>query len=290
MKKSTIILFILRLFSYLSVTILVIIHPGITVPYDHTGFLQWFVIIPLSALLAFIPAGKTAIKYFFTLLFLLPLSVWAGGFGLGALLPFCAGLLSFVITFLLFYHPRWAKAAALEPFFLVWVCFRLLALSRSGEEAAGQSMGITQFIFVWTAVVFLLHSAVVYFCLYPCSRGGARSEAVTFFLAAAAALIVILVVLPSDFVRNKVIANPLPDRMPEKISSSDSSLPIDSGSRRGNRRTNSDAGNQRQPELRGISEYDWPSEGSANRNSQSGENSRQYTVMVVASKNDPVYM
>jgi hypothetical protein len=287
---------------YLSVIALILIHPGISVSFDRTGVLQWFVIIPLQAVIAFLPSAVFSLRNrcIASLLVLFPLSIWAGGFGLAALQPFFAGVLSFTLTFLLFHYPRWAKLAALEPFFMAWVCLRLLALSRSGEDIAGQSMALTQFILVWTGVVFLLYSIVVYFCLYPKSSGGAGREGAFVFFAALAALVVVLVVLPPDFVRNSVINNLLPERMPERIRNNDNEkgIPRDSGRRRDARRTiprNGDGGKEKQPELRGISEYEWPSQGSGRgrrrgNNGESSEDNRQYMVMIVASDREPVYM
>jgi len=312
MKKSSVFLFILRLFFYLSVTALILLHPGITISFDRPGVLQWLVIIPLQALIAFLPMRALSLRKrcIVAAIFLLPLSIAAGGFGPGALPPLFAGLISFTLTFLLFHHPRWAKPAVLEPFLLAWVCLRLLALSRSGEDIAGQSLALTQFILVWTGAIFLLHSVVVYFCLYPKSSGGAGKEGMLFLLGAATALIVVLVILPPDFVRNTVIENLHPERMPEAISESDTDrgIPKDSGGRRrdGRRTVPRDGsegrnGERRRQQLRGVSENEWQNRGNRGRGSgrgrtgengggQGDEESRQYLVMIVASEREPVYM
>ncbi|MDR1869175.1 MAG: transglutaminase-like domain-containing protein [Treponema sp.] len=289
-KKSQVFLFILRLFLYFSVTGLVLVHPGISVSFDRIGAAQWFVIIPLQALVAFFPKLTLRKRFVFAAVTLFPLSVWAGGFGPGAFAPFFAGTVSFTITFLLFYHPRWAKPAALEPFFLAWVCMRLLALSRSGEDIAGESMALTQFILVWTGVVFLLHSIVVYFCLYPKSAGKAGREGAAFLFAALAVLVVTLVVLPPDFVRNSIIENLNPERMPEKIKNdSDRGVPRESGGRKKSRRTVPQDENGKEPGLRGVNEYNWKNR-SGRGGKGSSQDNRQYMVMVVASDREPVYM
>jgi hypothetical protein len=230
---------------------------------------------------------------------LLFLSVFAGGFGPGALAPFCAGLLSFAFTFLLFHYPRWGKLSVLEPFFLAWICFRLLAFSRSGEDAAGESFGLTQIILVWTAAVFFLHSLVVYFCLYPRSLSGSLGETVVFALGFAAALIAVFI-LPADFVRNRVIGNLLPDRIEEMTKPDDNEwgIPGNGGGRdrRNRRRTIPGEEGGRQPGLRGLDEHNWPDENGKRRGSRGrsggdgGGDRQQYTVMVVASKREPVYM
>jgi len=287
MKKSLTFLFCLRLFFYFSVIVLILIHPGVTVSFDIIGVIQWFIIIPLMALLAFIPEQKikrrTRAILSFSLLFLL--SIKAGGFNFNAFVPFTAGLMSFTLTFLLFNRKpifsRLAKIAAIEPFFLAWVCLRLLSLSRSGEDIAGQSIALTQFMLVWTAVVFLFHNVIIYLCLYPNSRIKSWKEGVVFFLAASAVLVVVLFVLPADFVRNTVITNLISERIPQKISQSDTDRGIP---QRGKGRKTRPGNENGRGELRGMSEYDWPGRGD-----DSGER-RQYMVMIVASDREPVYM
>jgi len=285
------VLFALRLFLYFSATVLILAHPGISVSFDRIGILQWFVVIPLEAIIAFLPAGLLSkkdqsmrIRLILVLSTLIPLSVIAAGFNTGALQVFAAGLASFIITFLLFHHPRWGKLSLLEPFFLAWVCLRLLALSRSGEDIAEQSMALTQFILVWTAVVFLLHSAVVYLCLFPPSRKSSWKEA-SVFLAAAFAAVFIVLALPPDFVKNSIIDNLLPERIPDRVRDGmDHGLPTEGGRRKGRRTV--PLGKDGRPELRGISEHNWP----GRRGSGDGGESRQYLVMVVASEREPVYM
>jgi transglutaminase-like putative cysteine protease len=303
-NRSSAVLFTLRLFFYLSVASLPLFHPGISVSFDRIGLVQWFLIIPLEALIAFLPApgGKALAKLALAVAPLFLLSVLAGGFGGGAVPPFCAGLISFVLTLLLFRYPRWGKISALEPFFLAWICFRLLAFSRSGEDAAGQSMGLTQLILVWTAAVFLLHGVVVYFCLYPRGRFGARGEAAVFILGSAAALVLVIFALPPDFIRNTVIANLLPDRIEgmTKPDDNDWGIPENGGGRkRPGRNTVPNGNDGQQPGLRGLGEHDWPGEGGKGRGVRGrngtegdgeGEQRQQYTVMVVASKHEPVYM
>jgi transglutaminase-like putative cysteine protease len=312
MKKSKIILFTLRLFFYFSVTGIILIHPGISISFDRIGILQWFLIIPIEAVIAFLPASVFNLRNrcITALLVLFPLSIWAGGLSLDAFAPFIAGLTSFTLTFLLFHHPQWARIAVLEPFFLTWVCLRLLALSRSGEDIAGESAALTQFILVWSAAVFLFHNVVIYFCLFPQSSRRAGKEGGLFFLATFAVLLVTLVILPPDFVRNTVINNLNLEKIPERIRDSDNDLgmPRDSGGRRTGRPTipgqgDGDGNGQRpgsrgnpgedgdlggQPGLRGLSEYDWQNR--TERGSGNSGDSRQYMVMIVASEREPVYM
>ena len=289
MKVPQILLFSLRLFFYLSVVTLILVHPAISVSFDRIGMLQWFVIIPLMSIIAFLPRFNLRNKFIIAPLALISLSIWAGGFGPEALQPFITGLISFTLTFLLFYYPRWGKLSVFEPFFLAWVALRLLTLSRSGEDIAGQSLVLTQFILVWTIAVFLFHNVVVYFCLYPRSSGGAGKEGAVFILSAITVLILVLAVLPPDFVRNTIIGNLLLERVPERIADeSNRGMPMDSNGRRAGRRTIPLSGETGRPGLRGISEHNWHNR--TGRGRGGGEDNRQYMVMIVASDREPVYM
>jgi len=290
--KRPLLLFALRLFFYLSLAVIVHVHPGIVVSYDRVGQFQWFIIIPLATLFAFFPApwNNPRLKLLIASVSIGFLSVWAAGFSIQALSPFFAGAVAFVLTLLLFHYPRWGKASVLEPFFLAWICFRLLVFSRAGEDVAGESNALTQFLLVWTAVVFLFHSAVVYFCLNPASSGGARTEGVVFGLATLAALALVILVLPADFIRHTVIDNLLPDQrdVRHRPSDNDWGFPDDGGGRQGRRVLPGDEGGPN-PSLRGLSEHDWPADG--RRRGRNGRGQRpQYTVKVVASRYDPVYM
>jgi transglutaminase-like putative cysteine protease len=294
MKKSQVVLFWLRLLLYFSAPVLILIHPGISVTFDRISFTQWFIIIPLLAFIAFVSPPKLTFKKrcIAAAIALLFITAYAGWFGFGTFQLLLAGIVSFTLTYLLFNYPRWAKPAALEPFFLAWICLRLLALSRSGEDAAGQSAELTQFAFVWTGVVFLLHSFVIYLCLFPKSLGGAAKEGALFAIAALGLLALVLFVLPPDFVRNSVIDNLLPEKIPEKIKeSSERGIPHESNGRRQGRRTVPHSEDSRQQGLRGISEYSWQNRSSRGKKGDgSSQDNRQYMVMIVAADREPVYM
>jgi hypothetical protein len=309
-SKTQIALFALRLFFYFSVLVLIPLHPGIKIPYDRMGIVLFFFVIPVMAFIAFLPERENFSRRKKTItasVSLLVLSLLSGGFSFNVFLPLLAGLLSYVLTFLLFYHPRLAKPSILEPFFLAWLCLRLLALSRSGEDIANQSMAITQFILVWTGVVFLFHSVVVYLCLFPNGSKGAGKEGALFFTGAAAALVALLVILPGDFVRNTMIENLQDERIPQKIEeSSEKGVPREGKGRKDSRRTIPRRGDRQGKEqggsLRGVHESEWKNKGKSRLGGEgsgssrkrgdgsSSEDSRQYMVKIVISETEPVYM
>jgi len=289
MSKSSIILFSIRLLLYFSVIILIFIHPGVAVSFDRIGIIQWFIIIPAMIIIAFIPEShfKMRFKRIASLALILILSLVAGVSVFGAIQFLAAGFISFMLTSLLFNRPplyaKFAKITILEPFFLAWVCLRLLSLSRSGEDIAGQSFALTQFILVWTAVVFLLHCVVIYLCLYPKSQAKILNEGLVFLFSVLAISFILVAVLPPDFVRNAIMNNLRSEKIPPIIkSSNDRGLPTRDGGR--GRRTLPRNQNGRQQELRGLSEHEWPGRGG------SGSDNRQYMVKIVASQKEPVYM
>jgi len=289
--QSSVILFLLRLFLYLSVFILILIHPGISVSFDRVGIIQWFIIVPAMGIIAFVPAARDTVfkKLIFAFTALILVSIIIGGFSPDAFIAFTAGLTSFVLTMLMFrkdqlpVHSRWAKITAFEPFFLALICLRLLALSRSGEEVAGESASLTQFILVWTFTVFFLHSALVYLALNLNSRVKAWKEGIAFFLSAAAVFVIALALLPPDFVKNMIVDNLVSERIPQRIQPSDAERGMP---QRGNGRRTLPASEEggESGELRGVSEHEWPGTSDG-----SGE-SRQYLVKIVVSENEPVYM
>nr|AGS52258.1 transglutaminase domain protein [uncultured bacterium contig00059] len=79
--------------------------------------------------------------------------------------------------------------------------------------------------------------------------------------------------------------------MPERIKSDqDKGIPRDGGGRREGRRTIPQSGDEKQPSLRGLSEYSWQNRTGRDRREDGGADNRQYMVMVVASEKEPVYM
>jgi hypothetical protein len=111
MKNKTL-FFILRLFFYLSVAAIVLLHPGIVISYDSSGLVQWFIIIPFGALIGFLPGirsqktgGRLKSKFIFAFFSLGIISILAGGWSPSALPLFFSGWLSFCLSLLLFHYP-----------------------------------------------------------------------------------------------------------------------------------------------------------------------------------------
>ena len=301
--------FVLRLVLHAVLLGVILIHPAVTVGFDR-NFIVLFILCPLEALIAFLPAPKGRLKYKFIAALLpvlavslalvtLPFSAFdALLFDAPLLYPLAAGFFTFIFTLLLFHYPRWGKLAALEPFLLAFLCFRILRFSRASEEIAAKSEWITPFVLVWTVLTFLLYSAVVYSCLYPAGSGMNRREGLAAGLGIAA-LGLIMTFLPVDFARNGIITNLLENRADEMSKPSDYEWNIEKegGAGRNGRKTvpgDEDA----EHGLRELSEYDWPGQGDGKgkgKGKRKGDGAGsgqdvQYTVMVVASQMEPVYM
>jgi hypothetical protein len=314
------VLFATRLLLYFGVFSLPLIHPGISVAYDRSGIILWFLVVPLEALIAFLPGPSRLtprLRLILGGLVLIIGAVFATGLNLSAL-PFLGiGSLSFVLTALLFRFPRWGKIAVFEQIFFVLICFRMLGFSRSSEDVANMSSALTQGILIFSIAAFLLHGTVIYFSLYRRPAGGddspqdgrsrrgkKRREFAVFALCVGAAVVLLLFVLPPDFVKNSVIANLLQDEVnppPVPIDEDGDGFPDGNlRSNRGNRQVFPRGGNGNgqggSPRLEGIPESRWPGQGSGSSGEGEGQGrgqgdgeTKQYAVMVVAAKTDPVY-
>ncbi|MDR1317025.1 MAG: transglutaminase domain-containing protein [Spirochaetales bacterium] len=322
-------LFSTRLFLYFAVFSLPLIHPGISVAYDRSGVILWFCVVPLEALIAFVPLRGLKIRGRLICAAAVLFGGCLAGAGLNpAALPGAGiGCLSFALSFLLFRFPRWGGIAITEQIFLALICFRMLGFSRSSEEVAADSAALSQGILIFTIAVFLLHGMVIYYCLYrrraevPAKTGKKRREFAVFATGAAAALLLLIVFLPPDFVKNSVISNLLEDRInPPPVPLDEEGEGMPDGNLRSRRRDRgmfprgNRGGNQGDgPRLQGIPESRWPGDGDRGEMDGDGDGDgdrdgngdgdrengrqgaggnqaqRQYAVMVVAAKRSPVY-
>ena len=281
------ILFFTRLLLYLLAFGLPLVHPGIAVAYDRTGLLLWFLIVPMEAAIAFFlgPPRMSLRAWLGTAGFVLFTgAVLAAGFNPGAIPVAGAGAAAFLLTVLLFRKPGIGRhTAVLEQIFLAMIAFRMLGFSRASEDLAAESSVLTQGILIFSIAAFLLHGMVVYFAVYR--RGKSRRELAVFAFSAVAAVILLTVLLPSDFVKNSMVANLLQDEVRPRP------LPLDErgeGFPNGNLRSRDRDGGQNR--LEGIPEDQWPGtgQGREGRDGRGGED-KQYAVMVVAGGRDPVY-
>jgi len=192
--------------------------------------------------------------------------------------------------------------AVLEPFALGAIYARILGFSRASEELARRASGITQTIMILIPLAFLLHALVLYLCLYRPRGRRASREALLFFLLAVPVFLLISLVLPPDFVRHSVVLNRIDrDVRPRPVPLDDQGLGWTDGNLRsllddlrggrepGDGGDPADRGGQDdQPggrnALEGIPSDRWNAGGAGQ-----GEEGKQYAVMVVAGKADPVY-
>ncbi|MDR2588808.1 MAG: DUF3488 and transglutaminase-like domain-containing protein, partial [Spirochaetales bacterium] len=284
-ERGALVLFATRLFVYFCVFSLPAIHPAVSVAYDRGGIALWFFVIPCEAAAAFF-LGPPRFGVRSWLAFAAGVLVFGAAAGPGftaEALPLAAGGgVSFVLTALLFRFPRWGKIAVLEQIFFALTAFRMLGFSRSSEETAARSAGLTQGIMIFLVAAFLLHGAVIYLSLFrsPSSpredasgRGKKRRrELAVFGISAAAAVVLFLIVLPPDFVKNSIVANLLQDEVesqPVPLDEEGQGRP-DRGGLRSDRGENGQnrrrgprgmGGGEDGPRLEGIPESQWPNMG-----------------------------
>jgi transglutaminase-like putative cysteine protease len=281
------------------------------VAYDRGGLLLWFCVVPLEALIAFFlgpPRLKTPWQLALAGGVLLGGAFFGAGFSPDAL-PFLGiGALGFLLTTILFRFPRWGRLVMVEQVLFAFICFRMLGFSRASEEAAKAASSLTQGILVFTGAAFLLEGMLIYLSLFrrpPGEAGGPgrrknRRDAAVFVLAAGGAALLLLLVLPPDFVKTSVVSNLLQDEVnPDPVPLDEDGDGIPDGnlrSERGRRfpsRRGDREGRGSSPRLEGIPESRWPGQGfgsgEQDQSSGDGDGGKQYAVMVVAAKTDPVY-
>jgi transglutaminase-like putative cysteine protease len=295
-------LFFSRLALYLLVAALPAIHPAVAVPYDRVGITAWFVLVPVEMLIAFYLAPTRERTRTWTrkrtrtwlLLAAVPavlFVLWPAGFELTTLAYLGAAAAAFLLTVLVFHTGGWGQtAAALEPFALAFVAWRLLSYSRSSEAIARQASGVTQVLLILVSSAFLLHCAVLFLAAFRRRREGQRRgliELGLFLLVAVPVFLAVSFLVPPDFVTHNIVLNrPDPDIKPQRVPLDEESRGPDDGNLRPARPRDGEDGDQGNS-LEGLPADQW---GNA-RGGEDGEGGeqRQYAVMVVASPQEPVY-
>lgn len=215
----------------------------------------------------------------------------------------------------------------LETVLLIWLFVKLLGFSRASETFAEASSLVTQGLLAVSIGALLLHSFVLYMAVYGEGLGKRSGRELALFATVAVIIgIAVALFMPPDFVNHSVALNdlknpPNPDPIPldergdgleggnlqsdRRADPRDDSAGNTSGEQEGENDSGGDEEGQ-EPRLEGIPAEQWdsrPGQGdSQSGEGQEGENqgegdqqgegqgeSKQYAVMVVASKQDPVY-
>jgi hypothetical protein len=303
-------LFFLRLALYLGVCSLPFLHPAIAVPYDRVGLLFWFLLVPAEVVLAFFFAPPRLRLRGWLLAAGLPVAaflLFVSGLELASLYYLLGACAAFLLTVLIFRSDGFGRGlAALEPFLLALIGYRLLSFSRASEQLARQASGLTQTILTLIPLAFLLHETLIYLAAFH--RRGSRRDAreLALFLGAAVPLFLLFaLVLPPDFVRHRVVLNRIDrDVQPRPVPLNERGQGWEEGNllgQFGSRRQGGEAEGEEQGEqgegqrgqggrnaLQGIPSDQW-GEGGFEQGQGEGEGGKQYAVMVVASKVQPVY-
>jgi transglutaminase-like putative cysteine protease len=297
-------LFFSRLALYLLVAALPALHPAVSVPYDRVGLTAWFVLLPVEMLIAFFLAPPRTRTRTWLLLAAVPPALFVlllAGLELASLAYVGAAAAAFLLTVLVFRAGGWGQAvAALEPFALAFVAYRLLSYSRASEAIARQASGVTQMLLVLLPCAFLLHGALLYLAAFRPSRGADRrglAELGLFLLVAVPAFLAVSFLLPPDFVSHNIVLNrPDKDLKPRRIPLDEETRGWEGGNLRsptgelddgeGGLRPG-EGGEDGRNALEGLPADQWGS-AMGSGDGEGGEQ-KQYAVMVVASPQEPVY-
>jgi transglutaminase-like putative cysteine protease len=299
------ILLVSRLILYYLVISLPVIHPGVVVSYDFTGWCLWFVIVPGEMLIAYFlspPKFKVRTWLLSAVVPLVLSLIFITGFSAIWLLFAASAVFAFVSTAFIFKgEGRGRSVVSLELFILAVIAYKMLSFSRSSEEIARESSGIAQGILIFTVCAFLIHSLILYFAAY---RGRItrdnRRELIVFAGVAVPAAILIALLLPPNFVSHSIVFNrlsdpPEPDIIPlDEYGDGRSGGSLRSDKYPGEREGGKDGQNGQGGEkgngragrnmLEGVPADQWGEQGTGR-----GNEGRQYAVMIVASPVDPVY-
>ncbi len=207
-------LFSTRLLVYLVAIAIPIVHPAVTISYDRVGWVTWFALVPLEmALAAFLKPPRLRLSYWLAAAVgLAALAAVAGpGLDTTGLTVLGVGLAAFVLTAVVFHGREHGHlVAAAELLFVGYVLLKLLRFSRASDVIAEESTQITTVLVVMITCGFLLHALALYLAAFPESGGRNRRRELATFLAAALPVAILLgVLLPPDFVTNRIAFNGL---------------------------------------------------------------------------------
>ena len=300
------------------------LHPAIVVSYDADTIWLWFVLIPLQMHLAFfagpprVPLGRTiiaAISIAAVSVFILP------GIDRAAIVFVSTQAFAFLLTLALFRTRTVGRYTGIaEIVLLALLLVRMLGFARASETFAEASSSLTQAILAISFGAVLLHALVVYLLNFGEGIRKRTLREVGMFATAAVILgVIVALVLPPDFVNHNVVLNELRDPPePELLPLDGTTDGLDGGNLRSDRPSDeegngSSQGNQSgdgegegqeeaQPRLEGIPAGEWQNrrgqgqgdsqaegEGNSNQDGEGEGENKQYAVMVVGSKHDPIY-
>jgi len=293
-------LFVSRLVLYLIAVGLPVVHPAVVVPYDQFGWWLWFGLVPAEIAIAFFLAPPRLKLLYWLLAAAAPIALamlLLTGLGPQAPQYLLAGVAAFALTALVFHGGALGrKVAFVEPFLLAVVYYKVIAFSRASEATAHAASGLTQTIMIATLAAFLAHGLLLYLAAFR-GQTGRRSEMLLLGGVFLPAVILLAVLLPPDFIRHSVVLNrlgPEPDPEPVPLDYEKDGRPggnlrprrprLDQNGGGQQGRQGRQQGREGQPGLEGVPADQWGQEGMGE-----GQEGKQYAVMIVQSKHDPVY-
>ena len=207
-------LFATRLLVYLVAIAIPIVHPAVTISYDRVGWVTWFALVPLEmALAAFLKPPRLRLSYWLAAALGLAVVAAVAGPGLDttSLTVIGVGLAAFVLTAVVFHGREHGHlVAAAELLFVGYVLLKLLRFSRANDVIAEESLRITTVLVVMITCGFLLHALALYLAAFPESGGRVRRRELVMFVTFALPVSIALgVLLPPDFVANRIAFNNL---------------------------------------------------------------------------------
>lgn len=211
------ILFISRLILYLLAVIIPMFHPAIAIAHDLYTKISFFFLLPISMIIAytFVPP-KNLLKGISLLFFLIFISLFFFPFNRAIFFPIFIALWGYLSTIIIFNaRGRFPFLGTMEIFILAFLYYKILQYSRSSEDIANISEGITNFYIIITIISFVIHSITLYISTFSNSNiADFKKELFILGSFGIPLLILFVFILPPDFIKHQSIFNELEPEPP----------------------------------------------------------------------------
>lgn len=294
MKK---LLFFFRLVLFMLPAILPLLHPLTALYMDASSFWYYWILVPSAILLGGIPQSRiqlfnknissSQLKIGIALILSLG-TIISSGFSV--LLPrnLASALILYITTYLIF-NKGYGKLLYVEPFYLIWVAYRVSDFSRASSELLEKSQAANTLILVITLTAWLVQACIIYLIEYRAigKQNGVRGKTLRIAILLLPLLLLVTLFFPaipsraSDFIQ--VLNNP-DGKLRPRLQEVDG-LPDGLKDMYGNGSDGSRDEGEKQGRL-----YEADGESWRNGPGGMGKDGKQYMVMIVESPYSPVYL
>lgn len=271
------------------------------VTYDLQGIGLWFAMIPALFLMSFYfypPKLSFSLWGIISGGIIIAGSFLFAGLSLDALRIAGISTAAFIVTTIIFQlQGRGRFIAFLEILFAASLYFAYISFSRAYADIAAASAGVAKLILIVSLTVFFIHAVTLFLMSFPNAFRKRKREIIILSFIALPVIVSLAILLPASFITNDIEVNPRTSELERKMTPLDE---ITKGLPGGNlqpewmeeweRRMREGSGRDREGSLEGMSPDEWQSMDLDNMGSEGGMSTKQYAVMVVATRHSPLYV